>query len=223
MKTYIWGLPTRIFHTCLVLFIAITWISAEDDFMQIHSAFGYAVGILVIFRLIWGVIGPKYSHFRDFNFSIKNAIEFSKNVFTHINKKYLGHNPAASIVLFIMLFIIIIAVITGVLALGEQEAKGFFSNLSNTSLKSMELFEGLHEFFADFMLVFIFMHVVGVLTDRLLHKEDGTAKSILTGYKNIQGQNSKINIFQTIISIIFFVLMILVMYFTFTNMPIFYS
>jgi len=217
MKTYIWGLPTRVFHSCLVLFIIIAWISADDDYLQIHSAFGYATGVLIVFRLTWGIIGPKYSHFRDFNFNIQKAIDFSKNVFTHNNKKYLGHNPAAALVLFSLLIVILLIVISGVLTLGAQESKGIFSSLGSTMFKDMELFEGIHEFLSNFMLLLIFMHLAGILTDRLLHKEDETTKSILSGYKRIQGINTKINIFQSSIAIVFLIFTVLALYYTFVS------
>jgi len=222
MQTYTWGLPTRIFHTSLVLFVFIAWISADDDYLQLHSAFGYAIGVLIIFRLIWGLIGPKYSNFRDFNFSIKKAIDFSKNVLSQSSEKHVGHNPAAALVLFSLLIIIFIVVITGVLTLGAQDAKGVFSSLHDTFFKDLELFEELHEIFANIMLAFIAMHLAGLLTDWVLHKKDETLKSILTGYKRIDGESSKINIFQSIIAIIFFILTSLTFYFTFANISYFY-
>jgi len=222
MQTYTWGLPTRIFHFSLVIFIVVAWISADDDYLQLHSAFGYAIGVLIVFRLIWGLIGPKYSHFRDFNFSIKKAIDFSKNVLSHNNEKHLGHNPAAALVLFTLLIVIFIVVVTGVLTLGAQDAKGVFSSLNSTFFKDLELFEELHEITANIMLAFIAMHLAGLLTDWVLHRKDETLKSILTGYKKIDGQGSKINIFQSIIAIIFFILTALTFYFTFANISYFY-
>ncbi len=222
MQTYIWGLPTRIFHFSLVIFIIVAWISADDDYLQLHSAFGYAIGVLIIFRLIWGLIGPKYSHFRDFNFSIKKAIDFSKNILSPNNEKHLGHNPVAAFVLFTLLIIIFMVVITGVLTLGAQDEKGVFRGLYSTFFKDLELFEELHEIFANIMLTFIAMHLAGLLTDWLLHRKDETLKSILTGYKKIDGQGAKINIIQSIIAIIFFILTSFTFYFTFANISYFY-
>jgi len=222
MSTYTWGFPTRIFHLFLVLFIIIAWISADDDYLQIHSAFGYAIGVLILFRLTWGVIGPKYSHFKDFNFSIKKAFDFSKNVFNN-HEKHLGHNPAASLVLFTLLIVILFIVITGVLALGAQDAKGVFASLNLTSFKELELFEELHEISANVMLVLIGAHLSGLLLDWFFHKEEGTLLSIVKGSKNIKGEDAKINFFQAIIAFLFFVLMLMSLYFTFTNLPLLYS
>jgi len=220
-KTYIWSLPTRIFHWSLALFILVAWISADDDFLQIHSAVGYALIVLALFRLLWAGMGPKYSHFRDLNFNLIKAVDFSKNVFTS-KEKHLGHNPAASLVMSLIIIVTLIISVTGILTLGAQEAKGVFSSLNQTFLKDWELFEGIHELTANLLLVFIFMHLAGVASDKLLHGKDETLNSIITGYKNIKGESIKLNLLQKILFIIFFVITILIIYFTFTGLAFLY-
>lgn len=224
MKTYIWSLPTRVFHFLLVVFILIAWLSADDDFLQIHSAVGYAIAVLLIFRLLWGIIGPQYSKFKDFNFKMSEALTFARSIFTfNGSKKYLGHNPAASILMFMMIIILSLIVLTGILDLGIQEGKGFFAFLHQTSIGKLELFEELHEIFANILLLFIVMHLAGILTDKLLHSEDKTLQSMMTGYKHIKGQDIKLNLFQILISFVFFILTFLIIYFTFTNLPFLYD
>ena len=72
MKTYIWTLPTRIFHWLLVIGMVVAYLVAgEDDLLNIHSSVGYMIGILIAFRIIWGFFGPKYSRFTDFPFGVK--------------------------------------------------------------------------------------------------------------------------------------------------------
>ena len=66
-KSYIWSLPTRVFHALFVIFILLVFLSAqEDQWLNIHAVIGYAVLILVLFRICWGFFGPKYSLFKDF-------------------------------------------------------------------------------------------------------------------------------------------------------------
>ena len=77
MKVYVWTLPTRIFHTLLVLFTLGAYITAEwDDLLTLHVALGASLGILLLYRVIWGVIGPKYSLFSDFNLNITALKEY---------------------------------------------------------------------------------------------------------------------------------------------------
>ena len=50
-KSYIWSLPTRVFSCSFALFIAIAFLSAEDEWLNYHAVIGYGVLILVIFRI----------------------------------------------------------------------------------------------------------------------------------------------------------------------------
>ena len=218
MKTYVWSLPTRIFHITLIIFIIIAALSADDDYLQIHSAFGYAITVLIVFRLIWGMMGPRYSSFKDFNFKIGTIFEFTQDIFSFKRKqKYLGHNPIASIIMFSMIITLLLISISGIVDLGIQEGKGFFAFLNHTFLRKLEFFEEAHEFFANLLLLFIIIHLIGILTDKIIHSEDETLKSIITGYKNIEGKNIRLNLFQILIAFIFFILTILSIYFTFTH------
>lgn len=211
-KTYIWSLPTRVFHSCLVVFILITYLSGDDDYLKLHAVFGYGIGVLILFRLLWGKIGPQYSNFKDFNFSLKKAMSFSKDVLLRKDKTiYAGHNPAASFVLYFLLITIGFVVLSGLLALGEEANRGYFKFLKTS------IFEDIHEYIANFMLIIIAIHISGVLIDRFLHKEHGTLKSIVFGYKNIDKDDVILSFKQKIISFLFLALMLFIMYLTSTD------
>lgn len=124
MQTYVWTLPTRIFHWMLVVYIVLMFLTSEtESFLNIHAAFGYGVGILIIFRIFWGFIGPKYSKFAEWPLSIKEIIEFILN-FSNTKKIYTGHNPAASFVMLGIIVTVLFATLTGILTYGIQEGRG---------------------------------------------------------------------------------------------------
>ena len=51
-KSYIWSLPTRVFHFFFVLFILLAFLSDDEDrLLNYHALAGYAVLILLIFRM----------------------------------------------------------------------------------------------------------------------------------------------------------------------------
>jgi cytochrome b len=182
-KSYIWSLPTRVFHALFVLFILLAFLSADEDrWLNYHAIIGYGVLILLVFRIFWGIFGPKYSLFKDFPIGKQNVKEFLNNIFED-NQKYIGHNPLASYVMIAMLIVALLTVITGVLAFGIQEGKGILSSWNSPFFKEMELFKGIHEIFSTLFLVLIVAHIAGVLSDRLLHKKHETLNSIFTGYK----------------------------------------
>ncbi len=218
-KTYVWSLPTRIFHWLLVLFILGAFLASdEDELLDIHSAFGYGVGVLVIFRIVWGFIGPKYSRFKDFNLNIQEAKEFMTNIFNP-PKKYIGHNPAASFVMLSIIIVLFFVVLSGALAYGAEEGRGVFAFLYNAS-KESEIFEELHEALTTLLFILIGIHLAGVFTDFLLHKEDQTLKSIITGYKNIEGESVKLNFFQKAVAFVFLTLSVITVIYTISSNPI---
>lgn len=65
-KTLIWDLPTRLFHWLLVLCLLGAWITGEQGAFDWHMRFGYAVLALVLFRVIWGLVGSDTARFAQF-------------------------------------------------------------------------------------------------------------------------------------------------------------
>ena len=207
-KSYIWSIPTRVFHALFVLFITLVFLSAEDKWLNFHAVIGYCVLILVIFRIFWGILGPKYSLFKDFPLGKQNVKEYLNHIFEE-KQKYTGHNPLASYVMIAMLIIAIVSVLTGALAFGIQEGKGIFSFLNSSFFKNMKLFKEIHEIFANLFIVLIVAHILGVLVDRLLHKKHETLNSIVTGYKiTDENKTVKLNIYQKMFSFLMFIFFI---------------
>ena len=217
-KSYIWSLPTRVFHALFVIFILLSFLSAqEDEWLNIHAVIGYAVLILIFFRICWGFFGPKYSLFKDFPLGKTNVKDFLNHIFEE-NQKYIGHNPLASYVMISMFVVAILTIITGALTFGIQEGKGIFSFLNSSFFKEMELFEELHGFLSGLFIALIAAHVGGVLVDKLLHKKHETLNSIVTGYKvTNENESIKLNIYQKMFSLLMFIFFIGFLIFNFYN------
>jgi hypothetical protein len=66
----------------------------------------------------------------------------------------------------------------------------------------MEMFEEIHEFLGGLLWLLIGTHVGGVLLDKLLHAKQETLNSIVNGYKNIEGEDTKLSFFQKLLSVI---------------------
>jgi len=207
--SYIWSIPTRVFHWLFASTILLAFLTAQEDYLlNYHAIIGYVILIILIFRIVWGLIGPKYSKFKDFPLSIEKAKDFTKNIFD-TKQVYIGHNPMASFVIVAMLITTLIVILTGILTLGIQEGKGVLSFLNNSYFKSMELLKNIHEFFSNLFLTLIVIHLFGVLSDKILHSKHGILKSIFSGYKNTKKNESiKLNNFQKIFSLIMIVLLI---------------
>lgn len=216
-KSYIWTLPTRVFHWLFALLITLAFLSDDDDLLKYHAIIGYAILILLFFRIVWGFFGPKHSRFKDFPLGIKNVKDFLASLFSN-ESKYVGHNPLASYVMLGLLGFAFLAILSGALTYGIQEGKGIFSYLNSSFFKEMELFEEIHEFFANLLLFLIFAHLMGVFSDKVLHPKYETLKSIFNGYKKTDtNETVKLNIFQKIFSFIMLAVFIWFIYFNISN------
>ncbi|MEI8049468.1 MAG: cytochrome b/b6 domain-containing protein [Bacteroidota bacterium] len=198
MRTYIWTLPTRIFHWLLAIGFTSAYILGDiDNFSNLHFAFGAFVGALIIFRLLFGLFGPAYSRFKDFPVGLKKQIEFFRTYFLN-TKFYAGHNPTASVVMLLILLNGLICGISGYLLYATE------SNVLNIGINE-EFLKESHEVFANVFLVLIGLHLLGIIGETLFHGKTGTLQSIFTGYKNIDTQNATLNNYQKAYIILWFI------------------
>lgn len=179
----VWDPFVRIFHWTLVLSFFVAYIS-EEDFLDIHVFAGYTVLALVLSRLIWGLIGTHHARFGDFIYSPKTIKHFIKDTLLLKAKRYLGHNPAGGAMILLMIISLLITTVTGIAVYGAEEQAGPMSSWFSQDHKFWgEVLEETHEFFANFTLLLVFIHVAGVIIESLIHKEN-LIKSMITGMKS---------------------------------------
>ena len=103
----IWDLPTRLFHWLLAVSItgALITINLGGGWMEWHVRFGIASFVLLLFRIVWGLIGPRYARFSQFVTSPSKTINYLR---THRGARHAGHNPlgAWSVIAMLMLFLL---------------------------------------------------------------------------------------------------------------------
>ena len=208
-KSYIWPLVNRISHVMLMIFLAVSYTFGNyKSLFGLHVGFGIALGVVFSFRAIWGFVGPKYSKFKDFDFSFNNLKEYMLSVLSYVlgnskkDKEYIGHNPASSFAIVTMIVLTFLSIISGLLAQGIEKGHGIFAYMYSESLKSIELFSGAHSFFANLLIWVIVAHISGSLIDKYIKKSDAI-DSMITGYKQtMQKISVKLNIFQKIFAIV---------------------
>jgi len=215
-KTYVWGIPTRLFHWMLVISLVGAYI-AEEDFLTLHVSFGYTAGLLIFFRLFWGLIGPKYSHFRDFPVGIKSQIAFTRSL-GKPGKIYTGHNPPASLVMLGIMFMVILVALSGTLTLNQEGGQGLLKSLT---LPAGIEFKEIHEVSVQILIGLVILHLIGLIADLVMHKSPGVLKSMFTGYKSgVEAEDSGMSGFQKLFSLIWIVAPLVVFYMTITGPPV---
>ncbi len=199
MRTYIWSLPTRLSHWLVAIALVVAYIlGGEEESINIHAAFGYLAGTLTLFRIIWGIFGPRYSRFSDFPVGIGKIKEFFTNM-KSTKLKYPGHNPAASLIMITIMIAILLVVISGLANLAT-EGQGLLTFLNLP--KESEFFKEAHELMVNILTALVIMHLLGIAVETIFHGETGTLASIFTGYKKLKSENVKLNTFQKVLSIV---------------------
>lgn len=189
-RVYVWTLPSRLFHWLFVSLIVGGWISSlEARWLSYHAAIGSAAAVLLLFRLVWGVMGPKYSRFGDFEFRFDAVKSYLQSLLWRPHS-YIGHNPAASYVMVGILLSVALAVVSGMAVYGIQENRGVLAVFHAGWFRDMELFAQIHEGVVNLLWVLIALHVVGVLADRCFHVRERTFLSMIDGYKGVDGENA---------------------------------
>ena len=155
----VWDPVVRIFHWTLVATFTIAYIT-EEDFLTLHVWAGYLLGAALLVRIVWGFLGTQYARFSDFVVRPGAALRYAKDALLHRAKRYIGHNPAGGLMIIVMLVSLILTTITGIAVYGAGDHAGPMAGLFVGSGDTWEkLLEEVHEFFANFTLFLVFIHV----------------------------------------------------------------
>jgi cytochrome b len=155
----------------------------EDDWLGLHVLAGYTVLGLVLFRLVWGVIGTRHARFTDFVRSPSAVLAYLKDVVRVRARRHLGHNPAGGAMVIALLGSLVFSAVSGLALYGYGEFSGPLAGLLQGAPGWLgNVLEGMHEFFANFTLLLVVLHLAGVALTSLQHGEN-LVRSMFTGRK----------------------------------------
>jgi cytochrome b len=177
----VWDIPTRLFHWLLAGSFAAAWISSESDqWLSVHTFFGYLMLGLIGFRLVWGFVGGHYARFTSFLFSPQAGLAYVRDLWARRAERHLGHNPAGSQAIYLLLILGVLVGLTGIFTQGGEEQQSAAAGA--LTISAGNLLKNAHELFADLMLLVVFGHLAGVAIESWLHKEN-LPRSMVTGIK----------------------------------------
>ena len=157
MKQRVWDLPVRLVHWLLVALIAFSWWSAENDRMEWHIWSGLGILTLILFRLLWGVVGSSTARFANFVRGPRAVIGYFRGSWSGI-----GHTPLGALSVVALLLLIAIQLGLGLVASDEDGLfQGPLSHL--VGFETAETAAELHDDMFDVLLVLIGIHVAAVL------------------------------------------------------------
>jgi cytochrome b len=172
-RILVWDVPTRVFHWLQALAFGGAYLLAfSERFRDYHDALGYILLGLLGFRLVWGFIGTAYARFSSFLFGPRDIAAYLGSMVKGKPAHYLGHNPAGSVSVWLLIALGLFICVTGVLSLQDDASDQVVD---------------LHGLATKIMLGVIALHLVGVLMSSILHREN-LVRAMLTGYKSAETQ-----------------------------------
>lgn len=186
-RVRVWDLPTRLFHWLLVALVAIALVTgfvAPEWWMGLHSAAGYGVVVLIIFRLVWGFLGTEHSRFSSFLRAPRYLRGYLAGLLILRPPHFIGHNPLGVLMIFALGAWLIALTVTGMIVLGGEEKQGPFAGI--LSYASGDAAKFWHSLLAWVLVGFIGAHVLGVIGESLLSREN-LARAMVTGWKRAHG------------------------------------
>lgn len=193
-KVYVWPLGTRIIHWMFAISFTTAFITSfYEEALHSHVALGFIFLIIIIHRVIWGFVGPRYATFNTFKLSLPELKQyFVEKVENRWRKIPAGHNPASSWFTIWALGMGSVIVTSGLLLYGIQEAKGVLSYLNDEYTAYMGLLNAVHKYTSYLFVAWVLIHITGVLIEQFWHKTN-MVFAMITGYKGTDGEDTEVS------------------------------
>jgi cytochrome b len=180
----VWDLPVRIFHWALLAIFALQavtgWIGGA--LMQWHLYCGYALLILVVFRILWGFAGSTHARFSSFIAGPGATMRFAKRLFSRQAVPQLGHNPLGGWSVILMLASLALQGATGLVANDGVMTEGPLAKWF--AIETSNMLAEVHRWNFWVLVVLSSLHTAAVVF-HLVVKKDDVLKPMFTGVKQV--------------------------------------
>tara|TARA_R110002124_G_scaffold128542_10_gene289508 strand:+ start:2000 stop:2674 length:675 start_codon:yes stop_codon:yes gene_type:complete len=180
-RVLVWDWTVRLVHWLLVLGVAAMWWTAEQHMMDWHRRIGLALLGLIVYRLVWGLIGPGTARFTRMLARPGAIVSYVRDLAARRHRPHFGHNPVGSLSVFAMILALVTQVATGLFAV---DVDGLESGplASKVSFETGRLLAEIHETSFKVLLALIALHVIAIAAYLILFR-DNLVRPMLTGHR----------------------------------------
>ena len=191
----VWDPLLRLFHWLLLASFFTAYFTEGEAFERVQDHFdgellqrvhlwaGYTIAGLLLFRLVWGFFGPRYARFSDFVYGPGATLAYLREVLMLRARRYLGHNPAAGAMIILLLLSLTATILSGLALYGADKGLGPLAGIFLESSDAMiDGLEDAHEAATNFTLLLVAGHLLGVIWESLLHREN-LVRAMISGRK----------------------------------------
>ena len=181
-KRLVWDLPLRLFHWLFVLSICGSYTTAKAgvDWMQYHFYFGYFMIGLLIFRIVWGFIGPQHARFSSFLAGPSKVITYARGLFGPAVHVSVGHNPLGGLMVILMIVLVAVQASTGLFTTDTIIWNGpYYPAVSG---QTSSLLSTVHSVNFNIILGAVGLHLAAIVYYHWVKKQN-LVSAMFTGYK----------------------------------------
>lgn len=167
----IWDLPTRLFHWALVACVVglVTTANIGGNAMNWHFRFGYSVLTLLMFRVVWGLVGGRWSRFGSFLYAPSTLLAYLRGASNPEHKA--GHSPTGALSVFAMLLVLLAQVGSGLFSDDDIAFAGPLVGLVSGS--TVSLATNYHKEIGKVVLiVLVVLHLLAIAYYKKVKKDD---------------------------------------------------
>ena len=169
----VWDLPTRLFHWVLALAVVGSVVTAKigGNATVWHFRLGYLVLGLLLFRLVWGVVGGHWSRFATFVRGPGTVLRYLRGQTRPGEHLDVGHNPLGAGSVLALLTILAVQVGTGLIADDEIASVGPLNRFVDTATGLAAT--GWHKTGGQWIIIgLVVLHIAAIVFYKVRHGKD---------------------------------------------------
>jgi cytochrome b len=184
----VWDLPTRLVHWILAVCVIGSIVSAKigGNAMAWHFRFGYVVFTLLAFRILWGLVGGRWSRFASFIYAPSTVLRYLRGQTGPHEHLDVGHNPLGAFSVFALLALLAAQVGTGLFA--DDDISNTGPLIKFVSGATSSLLTKWHKNVGQWLIIALVLLHVGAIVFYLVRKGQNLVRPMLTGDKQLPAQ-----------------------------------
>jgi cytochrome b len=183
LPTRVWDLPTRVFHWVLAGCVVGSVVSAKigGNAMVWHMRLGYVVFTLLAFRLVWGLIGGRWSRFASFIYSPAAVLRYLRGASGRHEHHDVGHSPLGAFSVFALLGLLAVQVATGLVADDEIATTGPLIGFVSGATSSLAT--AWHKAWGQWLIISLVVLHIAAITYYLVRRKRNLLHPMIVGDK----------------------------------------
>ncbi len=169
----VWDLPTRLFHWVLAASLVGSIVSAKvgGQAMVLHFRLGYLALALLLFRVLWGLVGGRWSRFASFVRGPSTLWRYLRGRHRPEEGLDVGHSPLAALSVLALLAVLALQVGSGLVADDEIANVGPLNRYVSGALASW--MTGWHKSWGQWILIgLVVLHLAAIAFYRFVRGRD---------------------------------------------------